>query len=303
MSIPRYSRLGIALWCSAALLTSPALHAQQKVDLRRAASPNVSLRIQGAFASLRVTAWAKDSVVITGTLPKGFRIEGGMGGADGTPARGGKFFVEGPEPLGPSGGTLEVRIPANATLWAKAFNATIDVAGMDGSLDLNIVSGSVQVSGNPRELSVASMDGPITVNGSPAWTRLKTADGSIVMRGGSTDAAFTTVSGLIRQSDGALERARFETVTGGIEFSGDLARGAAVNVDTHSGAVDIRLAAKVSVEIDAASITASIENQLGRQRADVGRDGRGATLITTLGQGSARLIIRTFKGNIRLSSR
>ena len=299
----RRNRLGIALWCGALVLLSSPLHAQQQVNLRRAASPDLSLRIQGAFASLRVIGWAKDSVVITGTLPRGFKLEGGFGGADGAPSRSGKIFVEGPDAMGPSGGTLEVRVPANATLWAKAFSATIDVSAVTGSLDLNIVSGSVQVSGTPRELSVASMDGTITVYGSPMWTRLKTADGDIVMRGGSTDAAFTTVSGTIRQSDGALERARFETVTGGIEFFGDLARGAAFNVDTHSGAVDIRLPAKPSVEIDAASITGTIENQLGRQRAEVGRDGRGATLITSLGQGNARLIIRTFKGSIRLSSR
>ncbi|MBL0173317.1 MAG: DUF4097 family beta strand repeat protein [Gemmatimonadaceae bacterium] len=285
------------------MLAPSILCAQQKVDLRRAATADVSLRIQGAFGALRVIAWTKDSVVITGTLPKGFRIDGGMGGADGAPARGGKFFVEGPEPLGPSGGALEVHLPANATLWAKAFNAAIDVSGMTGSLDLNIVSGSVQVTGSPRELSVGSMDGTITVNGSPSWTRLKTADGNIGMHGGSSDAAFTTVSGMIRVSDGALERARFESVTGGVEFAGDLARGAALNVDTHSGAVDIRLAPKASTEIDAATITGAIEYQLGRQRPDVGRDGRGATLITMVGQGNARLTIRTFKGNIRLTSR
>ena len=39
--------------------------------------------------------------------------------------------------------------------------------------------------------------------------------GDIVMKGGSADAAFNSVSGTIRVTDGPLERARFESVTGG----------------------------------------------------------------------------------------
>lgn len=296
-------KFGTVLWCCALLCMSTALGAQQKIELRRAAASDMSLRIQGAFSSLRVIGWTKDSVVVIGVLPKGFRIEGGIGGSDGTPARGGKLFVEGPESLGPSGGTLEVYVPTNATVWAKAFNATIDVAGITGSLDLNIVSGSVHVAGSPRELSVASMDGAVVVTGSPDWTRLKTADGDIVMRGGSTDAAFTTVSGMIRVGEGALERARFETVTGGIEFTGDFARGAVFQIDSHSGAVDLRLPRKAALTIDAATITGSIENLFTAQRPTVGRDGRGATFATSTGQDNGRLVVRTFKGNIRLTSR
>lgn len=297
----------LALGCvvsAVAVGTTPTLAtAQQQIELRRAVTPTMSLRIQGAFASLRVVGWDKDSVVVTGALPKGYRIDGGIGGPAGTPATGGKLYIEGPETLGPSGGTLEVHVPFGATVWAKAYTAAIDVSGITGSLDLNIVSGSVTVNGSPRELSIASMDGTVTVTGSPTWTRLKTADGNIVLRGGSTDAGFTTVSGLIRQSDGALERARFESVTGGVELFGDIARGGVLSIDTHSGAVDVRLAPKASVSIDAGSITGSIENTPGKMRADVGRDGRGATLNTMYGQGSARLVIRTFKGNIRLTSR
>lgn len=277
--------------------------AQQRVEIRRAVTPTMSLRIQGAFASLRVIGWDKDSVVVVGTLPQGYRIDGGIGGPAGTRATGGKLFIEGPETLGPSGGELEVRVPMSATLWAKAYTATIDVSGMIGTLDLNIVSGRITVNGSPRELSAASMDGAVTVTGSPTWTRLKTADGNIVLRGGSSDAGFTTVSGLIRQSDGALERARFESVTGGVELFGEMARGGVLSIDTHSGAIDVGLTTKASVTVDAASITGSIANTPGKMRAEIGRDGRGATLNTTYGEGSARLVIRTFKGNIRLSSR
>ncbi len=292
-------------WAAAtSLLTAvPSVQAQQRIDLRRAAAPDISLRIQGSFASLKVVAWSTDSVVVTGSLPKGFRLEGGFGGADGTPSRGGKMFVEGPTPMGPSAGSLEVRVPLNTRLWAKASNASIEVSGVTGGLDLNVVSGSVTVTGSPSELSIESMDGNVTVAGSPAWARLKTAAGDISVRGGSDDAAFTTVSGNIRVGGGPLDRARFESVTGGIEFAGDVARGAAISFDTHSGAIDLRLEPRVNAELDAASVAGGIENQLSRKQAEPGRDGRGATLITSYGQGGARMVVRTYKGSIRLTGR
>lgn len=298
------ARVLVAVPASVVALLSPSgVNAQQKIDMRREASPDISVRIQGAFASLHIVGWDKDSVVIAGVVPKGFRVEGGFGGAAGSPSRGGKVFIEGPDPLGPSGGAIEMRVPSKARVWAKASTAHIDVAGVSGGLDLNIVGGSVQVAGSPSELSIESMDGNITVTGSPGWARLKTAAGEIVMRGGSSDAAFTSVSGAIRVSGGALERARFESVTGAIDFAGDVARGGAFTFDTHSGAIDVRLDRKVSCEIDAASIAGTIENQITVRRATPGRDGRGATFVTSLGQGDARMTIRTYKGHIRLSSR
>ena len=57
-----------------ALLAAPAA-AQQKIDMRRAATPEMSMRLSSAFGSLKVVGWAKDSIVITGTLPTLSRTE------------------------------------------------------------------------------------------------------------------------------------------------------------------------------------------------------------------------------------
>ena len=38
-------------------------------------------------------------------------------------------------------GSLELFVPVGATVWAKSGSATIDVTGITGGLDLNIVGG------------------------------------------------------------------------------------------------------------------------------------------------------------------
>jgi hypothetical protein len=277
--------------------------AQQKIDVHRAVTSDVSVRISGALGTINIIGWNRDSVAITGTVSKGSRFEGGFGGDGTRPAQGLKFFIEGMENAPATGNVLELRVPARARVWAKSGTGRIVVTGVTGGLDLNIVGGSVEVQGTPRELTIESMDGSITIDGSPEWMRAKTATGDITVRGGSRDASVSTVSGTIRVNDGAFERARFEAVTGNIVFAADAAPAGALGFDTHSGAIEIRLGPKPNVDIDALSITGTIENALTGRPAVTSRDGRGQEIGLQVGMGAARLTIRTFKGNIRLAYR
>ena len=284
----------------AAPLTSAV--AQQKVDIRMRAIPAVSVRLGGAISSIHVIGWDRDSVTLTGALGAGSKLQGGPMSNTGLVV-GMKFFVDAPDESSLRVNKLELRVPALARVWIKGGSADIEASGVTGSLDLNIVGGSVRVSGNPRELIIESMDGGVTVNGSPEFARVKTATGDITLQGGGEDVTLTTVSGSIRASDGTLQRSRFESVTGPIVFAGDLARGGDAKFDTHSGAIELRLARRANAEIDAESITGSIENAWSNARPSVGREGRGMELGISSGMGGARVSIRSFKGSIKLATR
>jgi DUF4097 and DUF4098 domain-containing protein YvlB len=214
-----------------------------------------------------------------------------------------KFFVEAPDESALRANKLELRVPARARVWIKAGSADIEASGVTGGLDLNIVGGSVRVSGTPRELIVESMDGAVTLNATAEFARVKTATGDIVLQGGGEDITLTTVSGAIRASDGTVQRGRFESVTGPIVFAGNIARGGDAKFDTHSGSIELRLAPRADLEIDAASVTGSIENAWTRTRPIAGREGRGMELGISSGMGGARVSIRSFKGNIRLAAK
>lgn len=282
-------------------LTATAAGAQQKIELRRAASPEMSARISGAFGSLKVVGWAKDSIVILGTLPKGARFDGGIGGTGNAPTRGAKIYIEQPAGSAEATGDIVVYLPERARFWSKAGTARMEVSGVSGGLDLNIVGGSITVTGNPRELNVESMDGTVEITGSPSWMRVKTATGDITMRGSSEDAAFTTVSGTSRISSGSFERARVESVTGDVFFSADIARSGTLTIESHSGALEFSPAMKSGIEIEANTITGRIENGISKQRPIAGREGRGEELALRLGNADARATLRSFKGNIRLN--
>ena len=291
--------------CSfAALLVPLAGQAQQKVDIQRSCSPTVSVRLSGAFSSIRITAWASDSIALTGTLGAGSRMDGGPLNVSG-PLNGVKFYIEAPDEAALRSNKLELRVPRDARVWIKAGSADIDVQGVAGGLDLNIVGGSIKVNGKPRELIAESMDGSVTFSGFAGYGKLKTATGDIVLQGGGDDLTLTTVSGAIQAMPGdrTVQRMRFESVTGSVLYAGDLTRGAELRFDTHSGAVDLRLPRQASVEVDAASVLGTIENTWNSGRPIVGREGRGMELGTSSGTGAARVQVRSFKGHVRLTAR
>jgi DUF4097 and DUF4098 domain-containing protein YvlB len=289
-------RLGFVLLSSVALAIP--LAGQQKIDVRRAVTKDVYVRLNGAFSSLRVTGWEKDSLVMTGSLPKGARFEPAMGGAGGAPVTGVKFYIEGPATTNASA-SVELFVPVGATVWAKSGSATIDVTGITGGLDLNIVGGSVTVNGNPRELNIESMDGKVNVAGAPTWMRAKTATGDVTIRGSCTDLGITTVSGTVTIRDGSFERSRVESVTGNITFGAGVPRAGSLLIDSHSGTIELQIG-KASLDIDATTITGSITNSVTTRRPTPGREGRGEELTLSLGTGDARATLRSFKGNIRL---
>lgn len=273
--------------------------AQRKVDIHRAAMPTVSVRLAGAFAGVRVIGWDRDSIALTGALGAGSRLDGGPNTVTG-PVAGMKFWIEANDETAARANRLELRVPARARVWIKSGSAEIEVSGVTGGLDLNIIGGSIRVNGSPRELLVESMDGSVTCTGSPEFAKVKTATGDIVFQGGGDDVTLTTVSGSIRASEGSIQRGRFESVTGPIVFSADFARGADARFDSHSGAIELRLARGVNIEIDAASVTGQIENMYSKSRPIAGREGRGMELGLMSGAGGGRVSIRSFKGNVRL---
>ena len=295
----RISLAPVALLLAA---TAAGAAAQQKVDIHRAATPTVSVRIGGALSSMRIIGWDKDSISLVGSIGAGSRFDGGALATTG-PVQGMKFFIEAPDEAAVRANRLELRVPARARVWIKAGSADIEASGVTGGLDLNIVGGSVTVSGTPRELIVESMDGAVTMAGSAEFARIKTATGDIDLRGGGEDITLTTVSGAIRASEGTVQRGRFESVTGPITFAATLPRGSDARFDTHSGSIELRLAPRAALEIDAASVTGTIENGWNQSRPIAGREGRGMELGTSSGMSGGRVSIRSFKGSIRLTTR
>jgi hypothetical protein len=71
-------------------------------------------------------------------------------------------------------------------------------------------------------------------------------------------------------------------------------------METHSGPIDAQLSRKSPPEIDAATVTGTIENLWSKFAPVAGREGRGMTLAIGGGQLGGHVELRSFKGKITL---
>ena len=276
------------------LFSSSPAFAQKKVERKLPLGMEGALRIVNMVGSVVVHGWNKDTVMVRGTLGVGdsFFMGGGYAGA--------KMFVESTNDRDPKPTHLEVWVPNRIRLWVKTATANIDVTGVDGGLDLYVVSGTIDVAGNPHELNAEAIDGDIHITGSPPWVRAKSASGTIVFQGASSDAAFSTVSGAVKVDGGAFERTKIETVTGNINFSGSLDRSGSFDFDTHSGTIDIAIPDKTPASFSVVTIAGTIANNLSKDSPIPGRFSRGAELTMDASGGGAKVSVRAFKGSVTL---
>lgn len=300
MRSPRCPWHGACIVLAASILAalgmaSTRAGAQERIERGLAASADATIRVYNLSGSTTISGWDRDSVAVVAEIAPGAgRLY--MGGHDAI-----KLGVEPPSPAGKPGfARLEIRVPRGSVVWVKAADASIQVDGVAGGLDLYSVSGSVRVRGAPATVRAESMEGPISIEARTPWLRAKTASGSIDLAGDVSDLAAASVSGTIRVTAARQARARIESVTGEIVVSGRPSRGGAWEIETHSGAVTLVLAPDTDAEIDVHTFGGDVRSELGRivtRRID---DLAGSDWKILAGAGGTSMTVRTFKAPVTI---
>ena len=290
----RFAAVAVILLVVAGFTSTP-LSAQERIERGLAASADATIRVYNLSGSTTIGGWDRDSIAVVAELAPGA----------------GRFYLAGHEAIKlgveppTAGGTagaarLEIRVPRGSVVWVKAADASIDVDGVEGGLDLYSVSGSVRVRGAPATVRAESMEGPVSIEAATPWLRAKTASGSIDLAGEVSDLAATSVSGTIRVAAARQARARIESVTGEVVVSGRPSRGGAWEIETHSGAVTLALDPDTDAEIDVHTFGGEVRSTLGRivnRRID---DLAGSDWSIMAGAGGTSMTVRTFKAPVTI---
>ena len=289
------SRMRGCLALALALLTRQAT-AQTRTEQRWPLDPGGSVHIVNPFGRVRVLGWDADSLAVSARLE---RRAGGFSAVGDAHVR--KLSVD-----TAAGRTeLEVHVPRGATVWVKAATASIEVEGVDGTLDLSSEGGSIHVLGTPQDVTAETMSGSVELAGGTARARVKTVTGDVLLRGASQDLGASTLSGHIvvraagwQRGGTGVQRGKFESVTGDIRFEGELGRGGVVEVESQSGTIEVRVPASTVADFDLLTIEGAITNHLSSAQAR--RASTGQELRFSTGAGGAQVTARSFKGPILL---
>ena len=328
----------IILGTLALVVTATSAAAQQPIDQTIPTSATGHVLITNTAGQVQVTAWDRNEIRVTGTLGQGAEgVEVG-GSGDRTeirvvlPRGGGRNI---------RGTTLEVRVPARKALTVTTTSADIRVEGVTGTLELRSTSGDVTARSSSADVVARSTSGDVTIDAQNATrvratavsgdvvvrgtvqqsveaeavsgdveirastpeVRAKTVSGDLLMQGvsGRVTAASTSGSAMIR--DSRIQFGSFESVSGDLVFDGELQRGAAFNVQTHSGNIEMRLPGSSAAEFEARTFSGRIVSELGGTVERTSARGPGQELRFTAGAGGGMIALKTFSGDVRLVRR
>ena len=176
--------------------------------------------------------------------------------------------------------------------WGGDFECRI-TCPTGAELDLSGASTDLRVEGDLGEVSARTASGDIHLQNVGGPLKVKTASGDVYAASVAGDASLVTVSGdvSVERIDVALDG---RTVSGDVTVgtvagelglattSGDVDIKAVtsgdIRVQTVSGDVRVGVARGTRVWIDAASVSGSLESELGLQDADVEGDAAGAVV-------------------------
>ncbi len=276
--------------------------AVQKVDEAFPLKSDGRFSISLPSGTVTVEGWDREQVEIGGTLNDeaelkldtspghvSVKVEYPKAGLSGTRGRGREC-------------SLTVRVPRAAAVDFEGVSAEMTARDVKGSVNAAAVSGGISVTGQPRDVEVKTVSGDVAIEGAGGTVRVTVVSGSIgvTMQGG--EAWLQSVSGGIRLSGRTFDRVEASSVSGNVELEGGLAKDARMDINSHSGSVNVRLLGDVSARLSLSTFSGAIESAFG---GDVEKEGRytpSMTLDHTVGGGDGRVKINTFSGSIRLKN-
>jgi hypothetical protein len=172
------------------------------------------------------------------------------------------------------GGTIELEVPRDARVEISARSGDVSVRDVIGSVAVRTVSGDVSIRGGGGDLRVEAASGSLrAVASTPIAATVRTISGDVHL-----DAPRT-------------ERTSVTTMSGDVEIASLFAPGGDHVVSTTSG--DVELAVHGGLTIDARTVSGEVDCAHPDRRAG---NGRRAPLV--IGDGAARLAVRTLSGDI-----
>ncbi len=247
---------------------------------------------------VRLQGWDRNEIMIRGELGEGSQellLEGNSQRRE--------IEVKIPRNAGNvEGSELEVFLPFGASVVVETTSADIIAEGLNGDLiELRAVSGDIEAEGGGQRLFAHTVSGDIELESRARRVDLNSVSGDIDARLSGEEVDANTVSGEILLIARSLARGHFESVSGDMEIDTGLKSTGTITVASLSGDVDLILPTDMSATCEAESFSGSIKSTRGQ--VEKAQYGPHKTLRFVSGDGSGRIQVESFSGDVRIRER
>jgi hypothetical protein len=296
MKTARYYPLLLCLCIGQALADTP-------INLHHDASPTARISITNVAGTVTVIGWDRNEVQVGGQLGDGSKPLAITGNNSDlsikVESEGGSGWMNWSHDSKMSPSTLELHVPKAAALDINVVSAPLVVDGIDGgNIEINSVSGRAHINARTPSLKVDSVSGNIELAGRADTASLQTVSGDILAPTLGGEVKLETISGRIQAGGGPWKKLTLSTVSGDVQLTGGIAADGNLGIDSMSGNIQLQLPSMLSGSLHASSFSGDLRSDFGTP--EKAAHGPGSSLDAHLGNGSGKINIETFSGDLRI---
>lgn len=269
------------------------------IDKTVAASANGRVVVSSVAGSIKITAWNRDEIHVSGTLSRDAERLAVEKTGTGVSIR---VVLPRVTSGNIEGSQLVIQLPAASQLEVHTVSADIDAGGLDGSpVRLESVSGNVALVSKSANIYANSISGDVGVTGSAPEAKIEAHSISGKVRIEQVNGnlrASTTSGGIQLAGENSLQGAKLDTTSGDIRFAAALGAGGDYEFHAVSGNVALSLPAVPSATFDVSSFSGGIDTNFGPKPRRTSEFTPGKEWHYQGGSGKADVRIRTLSGDI-----
>jgi hypothetical protein len=192
---------------------------------------------------------------------------------------------------------LWLTLPRWMDLELSGRELEVDVTGLDGDVEVWNLRGDLVFAEMGGSLEARSVEGSIEARSLTGSARLRTGDDEIRVSSSTASLDLETVDGDIEMEGVRTSRISAESTDGEIVFSGSLLQGGNYGFFSHGGEISLHILPPASFRAAILSYGGRFESEFPVRAAGFRS---GESLEFTVGSGSARIVVETFSGPVRL---
>lgn len=275
----------------------------RSVNETRNAKADAEIRIDNLAGTVKIKAWDKNQVSVTGTLGENVeRLEINGDESD--------IEIRVVQPHRSDSGDCEncadlsIYVPASSRVVVSTVSADVEAQGLTGQGRANTVSGNVTFDTSAARIEAKSTSGDVIVTGSAKGARINANSISGTVRvmhvDGTLDAE--SVSGDVKVSSSTLTETTLSSTSGNLEYDSPLQKGGQYEFNNVSGDLTLAVGSSADARFDISSFSGDIDNTFGPRPTRVSKYSPGVELHFTNGSGSAQVSARTLSGDVHLQN-
>jgi hypothetical protein len=277
---------------------------QERTDTTLSVDTGARLELENFAGSVQVNIWDRPQVRVQATHSSRDRveirnsmlrlhIETGQDYDDDSDRRRGR--------RGPSSRVVEytLTVPAAMALSISGPYTDVTVENTRGEVNVETVQGEVVVRGGSGNISVESVQGSVTVEGARGRVNAHSVSESIVLRDVVGDISAEAVSGDITLEKIRATNVEATTVSGELMYEGTIADGGRYSFASHSGDVSLTIPQSSNAAISVSTFSGDFQAGFPVRLTDTRN--RGKRFSFTIGNGSARVELESFSGDIEVN--